>query len=109
MVLIALELVGKQAHWNIVGPNFRDLHLNLDEVVGIARTGSDDVAERMRAVNATPDGRPATVAASATVPAAPSCLMSIGPGTGDAWLAWCGPFPRALLRRACATALTNDA
>ena len=38
--LIALELVGKQAHWNIVGPNFRDLHLNLDEVVGIARTGS---------------------------------------------------------------------
>ena len=69
--LIALELVGKQAHWNIVGPNFRDLHLNLDEVVGIARTGSDDVAERMRAVNATPDGRPATVAASATVPVAP--------------------------------------
>ena len=67
--LIALELVGKQAHWNIVGPNFRDLHLNLDEVVGIARTGSDDVAERMRAVNATPDGRPATVAA--TVPVAP--------------------------------------
>ena len=58
--LIALELVGKQAHWNIVGPNFRDLHLNLDEVVGIARTGSDDVAERMRAV-----------AASATVPVAP--------------------------------------
>lgn len=69
--LIALELVGKQTHWNIVGPNFRDLHLNLDEVVGIARTGSDDVAERMRAVNATPDGRPATVAASATVPVAP--------------------------------------
>ena len=69
--LIALELVGKQAHWNIVGPNFRDLHLNLDEVVGIARTGSDDVAERMRAANATPDGRPATVAASATVPVAP--------------------------------------
>lgn len=71
MDLIALQLVGKQAHWNIVGPNFRDLHLNLDEVVGIARTGSDDVADRMRAVNATPDGRPATVAASATVPAAP--------------------------------------
>ena len=69
--LIALELVGKQIHWNVVGPNFRDLHLNLDEVVGIARTGSDDVAERMRAVNATPDGRPATVAASATVPVAP--------------------------------------
>ena len=50
--LIALELVGKQIHWNIVGPNFRDVHLNLDEVVDIAREGSDEVAERMRAINA---------------------------------------------------------
>ena len=69
--LIALELVGKQAHWNIVGPNFRDVHLNLDEVVDIAREGSDEVAERMRAINAVPDGRPATVSAATTVPAAP--------------------------------------
>ena len=65
--LIALELVGKQIHWNIVGPNFRDVHLNLDEVVDIAREGSDEVAERMRAINA----RPATVSAATTVPAAP--------------------------------------
>ena len=69
--LIALELVGKQIHWNIVGPNFRDVHLNLDEVVDIAREGSDEVAERMRAINAVPDGRPATVSAATTVPAAP--------------------------------------
>ena len=69
--LIALELVGKQIHWNIVGPNFRDVHLNLDEVVAIAREGSDEVAERMRAINAVPDGRPATVSAATTVPAAP--------------------------------------
>ena len=69
--LIALELVGKQIHWNVVGPNFRDVHLNLDDVVDIAREGSDEVAERMRAINAVPDGRPATVAAATTVPAAP--------------------------------------
>ena len=69
--MIALELVGKQAHWNIVGPNFRDLHLGLDELVDLARTGSDDVAERMRAINAVPDGRPATVAAQSVVPVAP--------------------------------------
>ena len=69
--LIALELVGKQIHWNIVGPNFRDVHLNLDEVVDIARAGSDEVAERMRAINAVPDGRPTTVSAATTVPAAP--------------------------------------
>ena len=69
--LIALELVGKQIHWNIVGPNFRDLHLNLDEVVGIAREGADEVAERMRALHASPDGRPAVVAASTTLPESP--------------------------------------
>ena len=72
--LIALELVGKQIHWNVVGPNFRDIHLihlNLDDVVDIAREGSDEVAERMRAINAVPDGRPATIAAATTVPAAP--------------------------------------
>lgn len=66
--LVALHLVGKQAHWNIVGPNFRDLHLNLDELVAIAREGSDEIAERMRALHATPDGRPAVVAAETRVP-----------------------------------------
>ena len=28
--LIELHVQGKQAHWNIVGTNFRDLHLQLD-------------------------------------------------------------------------------
>lgn len=69
--LIALHLVGKQAHWNIVGPNFRDLHLNLDEVVEIARDSSDVIAERMRALHATPDGRPAVVAEQTSLPELP--------------------------------------
>ena len=69
--ITVLSLVGKQIHWNVVGPNFRDIHLNLDDVVDIAREGSDEVAERMRAINAVPDGRPATIAAATTVPAAP--------------------------------------
>src|SRR5699024_2771524 len=56
---IALSLTAKQAHWNIVGTNFRDLHLNLDEVTDIARAGSDEIAERMRALQASPDGRAA--------------------------------------------------
>ena len=67
----ALSLVGKQLHWNITGDGFRSLHLFLDDVVGIAREASDEVAERMRAINAVPDGRPATVSAATTVPAAP--------------------------------------
>ncbi|GAA2545021.1 starvation-inducible DNA-binding protein [Neomicrococcus aestuarii] len=60
--LLDLQLVGKQLHWNVVGPNFRDLHQNLDEIVAIARRGSDEIAERMRALHATPDGLAATIA-----------------------------------------------
>ncbi len=70
--MVALHLVGKQAHWNIVGPNFRDLHLNLDELVDIARAGTDEVAERMRALHVTPDGRPDQVAAATTLPEFPA-------------------------------------
>lgn len=60
---IALQLVAKQAHWNVVGQNFRDLHLALDEVVNVARIGTDTIAERMRALHVAPDGRPSVVAA----------------------------------------------
>ncbi|QKD78955.1 MULTISPECIES: Dps family protein [Actinomyces] len=67
----ALSLVAKQIHWNVVGPNFRDLHLNLDEVVEIARSASDALAERMRAINVVPDARPGTIARNTTVPEAP--------------------------------------
>jgi starvation-inducible DNA-binding protein len=67
--LIELHLQGKQAHWNLVGTNFRDLHLQLDEIVDTAREASDTVAERMRALNAIPDGRSDTVTASTTLPA----------------------------------------
>lgn len=65
--LICLHNVGKQAHWNIVGPNFRDLHLNLDELVTLVRNGADEIAERMRALHAVPDGRPSVVAAQTSL------------------------------------------
>ena len=69
--LVELHLQGKQAHWNVIGTNFRDLHLQLDEIVDIAREASDTIAERMRALNAVPDGRSDTVVASTTLPAFP--------------------------------------
>jgi starvation-inducible DNA-binding protein len=67
--LIELHLQGKQAHWNLVGTNFRDLHLQLDEIVDTAREASDTIAERMRALDAVPDGRSDTVTAWTTLPA----------------------------------------
>src|SRR4051794_30342760 len=69
--LIELHLQGKQAHWNVVGTNFRDLHLQLDELVDFARASSDIIAERMRALDSAPDGRSDTVAASTTLPEFP--------------------------------------
>jgi starvation-inducible DNA-binding protein len=77
--LIELHLQGKQAHWNLVGTNFRDLHLQLDDIVDGAREAADTIAERIRALDAVPDGRTDTVAATTSVPAAPSGLV----GTTD--------------------------
>ncbi len=70
--LIELHLQGKQAHWNVVGKNFRDLHLQLDEIIDAAREFSDTVAERLRALHATADGRSDTVAATTTLPEYPA-------------------------------------
>jgi starvation-inducible DNA-binding protein len=70
--LIELHLQGKQAHWNVIGTNFRDLHLQLDELVDFAREGSDTIAERMRALDAVPDGRSDTVVATTSLPRFPA-------------------------------------
>lgn len=74
--LIELHIQGKQAHWNIVGANFRDLHLQLDVIVDAARLFADDMAERMRALQALPDGRSATVANSTSLAPFPDGLIS---------------------------------
>lgn len=59
--LIDLSLLGKQLHWNVIGRSFRSVHLQLDEVVNLARTYSDQVAERAVAIGYNPDGQVATV------------------------------------------------
>ncbi len=76
--LVELHLQGKQAHWNVVGTNFRDLHLQLDELVDFAREASDTIAERMRALDTVPDGRSDTVAAGTTLPQFPAYEHSTG-------------------------------
>src|SRR3954452_5911305 len=59
--LIALSLIGKQLHWNIVGHGFRDFHLHLDELVDEWHELSDTVAERAVAIGYAVDGRAAAV------------------------------------------------
>ncbi|MEV0225997.1 DNA starvation/stationary phase protection protein [Streptomyces sp. NPDC050704] len=69
--LVDLSLVAKQIHWNVVGPRFRSVHLQLDEVVDTARLHSDTVAERASTLGVSPDGRAATVASSSGIGAVP--------------------------------------
>ena len=52
---IDLTLQAKQAHWNVTGPRFRAMHLQLDDVVRHLREYSDTVAERIVTL-----GEPAT-------------------------------------------------
>ncbi|MCI2957219.1 DNA starvation/stationary phase protection protein [Agromyces atrinae] len=65
--LLELQMQGKQAHWNVVGTNFRDTHRQLDDIIDSTREFSDTVAERMRALHAVPDGRSDTVAETTTL------------------------------------------
>lgn len=62
--LVELALQGKQAHWNVTGPDFRSVHLQLDDIVELARRAADDVAERIAAIGRAPDARPWTVASA---------------------------------------------
>ncbi|MFJ9058297.1 MULTISPECIES: DNA starvation/stationary phase protection protein [unclassified Streptomyces] len=69
--LVDLSLVAKQVHWNVVGPRFRSVHLQLDEVVDTARQHSDTVAERASAVGVNPDGRSRTLAKTTAIDVVP--------------------------------------
>lgn len=75
--LLELQSQGKQAHWNVVGPHFRAIHLQLDEIVDAVREYSDTIAERMRALDAVPDGRTRTVANATKLTSFPEGEISV--------------------------------
>lgn len=55
--LIDLHLVGKQAHWTVVGDSFQPVHERLDLLIDQWRLWSDSVAERIVILGALPSGR----------------------------------------------------
>jgi len=67
-ILIDLSLTGKHAHWNVQGPHFRSLHLQLDEMIDAWREAADAVGERAVALGHPPDGRTPTIAAQTGLP-----------------------------------------
>jgi starvation-inducible DNA-binding protein len=73
--LIDLSLVGKQLHWSVVGPLFRPLHLQLDELIDSWRELSDTVAERAVAIGFWPDGQASAVSATSELsPVVPGAI-----------------------------------
>ncbi|MEM6329417.1 MAG: DNA starvation/stationary phase protection protein Dps [Planctomycetota bacterium] len=75
--LIDLALQGKQAHWNVVGANFRSVHLQLDEIIDQARNASDAVAERIVTLGDPADGRCTRVAEGTRLPPYPTGLQGV--------------------------------
>ncbi|MEV7529512.1 DNA starvation/stationary phase protection protein [Streptomyces hydrogenans] len=69
--LLDLSLVAKQAHWNVYGPRFHSVHVQLDEAATLARNHADTVAERAAALGVSPDGRAGTIAEASGVPGLP--------------------------------------
>ncbi|MBV8998761.1 MAG: DNA starvation/stationary phase protection protein [Solirubrobacterales bacterium] len=65
--LVDLSLLGKQLHWNVVGPLFRPLHLQLDELIDSWRALADTVAERAVAIGFSPDGQSGTIGSESPV------------------------------------------
>jgi starvation-inducible DNA-binding protein len=74
--LIDLSLIAKQAHWNVVGTNFRSAHLQLDELVATTRQFVDDVAERAAAIGVSPSGHADRVAKDSGLPDYPAGWQS---------------------------------
>lgn len=62
--LIDVSLQGKQMHWNLTGPEFPTLHAKLDEIVDLARSGYDTIAERSIQLGVPVNGMPEVVAQS---------------------------------------------
>ncbi|MGN6339032.1 Dps family protein [Mycobacterium sp.] len=56
-----LHLTLKHIHWNVVGPNFIGVHEMIDPQVDAVRKFADDVAERIAALGASPQGTPGAI------------------------------------------------
>ena len=62
----------KQAHWNVKGPDFWQLHKLFDEVAGEAANWADLCAERVTALGGFATGTVRMAAASSTLPEFPA-------------------------------------
>jgi DNA-binding ferritin-like protein len=52
----------RKHHWNVEGPEYRDLHLFLGEAAESAEEGADEIAERVQAIGGVPVSGPTHLA-----------------------------------------------
>jgi starvation-inducible DNA-binding protein len=69
--LTDLAICYKQAHWNVTGDDFKQLHEMFDEFTDETREFADTVAERALALGGAAHGSLATAAAESHLPAFP--------------------------------------
>ena len=68
---IDLQLQCKQAHWNVKGPDFMQLHEFFDKLHDVAEEFVDLLAERVTALGGVAEGHVAKVAKDTRLPAYP--------------------------------------
>jgi len=73
--LLALQLVVKQLHWNVIGVHFRPLHLHLDEINAVVVEAIDTVAERLSAIAVSPSGQAGDILQSTVVALVPTGFL----------------------------------
>jgi starvation-inducible DNA-binding protein len=66
-----LKTQTKQAHWNVKGMAFYELHLLFDSIAGHLEDASDTVAERITALGGIADGTARQVATRSSIPEYP--------------------------------------
>ncbi len=79
-----LHLTLKHAHWNVTGPQFIAVHEMIDPQVTLVRGFSDEIAERIAQLGASPVGTPGGAWSQSAA---------------GATMRWARPAPRSIWRR----------
>ena len=74
-ILNELQLQSRHARWNATGEDFRSLRMDLWDIAAGAVDAADQVAERIRALDGAPDGRPDKIAEAHSLAALPNGLL----------------------------------
>lgn len=76
--LADLAAQSKQAHWALTGPNFAEVHAEMDALTDGYLESVDELGERMLALGIVPKGHIAYIAANTTLPAFPEGFVVDG-------------------------------